>query len=171
MQYYYNLGIRLFLMFFVVLDPWNIFYHLLLAPTLHLTKFFFSEGVIEGTSFLIQGYALNFIPACIATIAYILLALLILSTKDLSWKQRTAMFLTGSIMIFIANMLRIWVLLHFLLTYGYETFSLWHLFIWHGVSSIFVALTWIVLVRLYHVKSIPAYDDLKELNSKRTKNI
>ncbi len=144
---------------------YRIFFPLTIYPVYYFLKLFF-EGSLIGNIILINEYNLNFIEACVATMAYFLLAMLILFTKDINLKKRIYMFLVGSILILAFNIIRIIVLIIILLVYGANAFESVHLFIWGFVSTLYVFLVWIILIKMFKVKSIPIYSDLKELYKK-----
>ncbi len=172
MRYESGLIIRILLALFLVILPIDLFYLLLLKPTLQASALFLGSynPTIANDGLIINNVMLKFIPACIATLAYMLLALLILLTKDLSMKKRIALFLTGSFFIFTANIIRIDALIYIYFEYGKDLFNKLHLFIWDILSSIFVAALWIVLTYTFKLKSIPAYDDIKTLYIKSKKS-
>src|SRR3989344_2576904 len=91
----------IFLKFF-----YRIFFPLTLYPVYYFLKLFYPANLI-GNIVLINDYNLNFIQACVATIAYFLLAILILLTKDIKFKIRIYMFLLGSLLILALNVIRI----------------------------------------------------------------
>ena len=108
---------------------------------------------------------MEFIEACAATLAYILLGILILLTYGISLKKGIKLFLIGSLLIFIANLIRIEVLIYILVNYGIDYFNTLHLFIWKIVSSVYVALVWIFLCYKYKIKGIPVYSDIKRIKN------
>lgn len=158
-----ELFLRLFIAFAVGIG-YSLFYIILSPITLHWSYFFFSifspMSVLAGNTIQAETARFVFIPACVATAAYILLAMLILLTKDITWQDRLQMFVYGSLAILAFNILRIELLL---LTYfKLETaFDSIHLFVWKFMSTAFVVLLWIGLARLYKVKAIPVYSDVK----------
>nr|MBI4156228.1 pacearchaeosortase [Candidatus Woesearchaeota archaeon] len=168
MDYSKKLVIRVIVALLLVLIPINVFYLLLLKPTLFLTfiSMNFYEPIINSSSLIINNEILVFIPACIATSAYYLLAGLVLFTKDLSLKRSLKMFFLGSLMIFIFNLIRIDFLIYVLIEYGIDWFNKVHLIFWNFLSTVFVAGTWILLAIKFKVKTIPVYSDLKYLLKK-----
>ena len=147
--------------------PINIFYILFSKVTLYSSlPFFYLLGYsikINGSKLLISGQSLAFVPACVASSAYYLLALLVLMTKGIKLKTYFYLFLSGAFLILLMNILRIDILLFILLKFGENWFNRFHILFWHFVSSIYVAGTWIFLVYKFKVKSIPVYSDFKFL--------
>lgn len=172
MKYESGLIIRVLLALLLAILPIDLFYLILLKPTLQASALFLSpyNPTITNDGLIINQVMLRFIPACIATLAYMLLALLILLTKGLNIKKRIALFLTGSFFIFIANIIRVDALIYIYFEYGQDLFNKLHLFIWDILSSIFVAALWIFLTYAFKLKSIPAYDDIKTLYLKSKKS-
>jgi exosortase/archaeosortase family protein len=104
--------------------------------------------------------ALEIIPACIAGSAYFVLTALNLSLP-LTIKKRlyNLLFLLG--MFLLANIIRIIVLANLSLSSTY--FDVVHNFTWHFGSTIFLVITWFVGIKLFKIKAIPVYTDLKGL--------
>ena len=162
MRHEYSLALRVSSALILLLLPVDIFYLLLLKPTLYASAFFLGSynPIMTADSLIINNIALKFIPACIASLAYLLLILLILLTKDLSFKKSFGLFLLGSLIIFAANIIRIDALIYVYFEYGRDLFNQLHLFIWDILSSVFVASMWIFFVYIFNIKSIPVYNDL-----------
>ena len=140
-------------------------FYLVLSPlTLHLSYFFFSLfhplSALAGNTIETATASFEFIPACVATAAYVLLAFLILLTKDISPAERLQMFVYGSLGILAFNILRIELLLftYFRLNASFDAL---HLFVWKFMSTAFVVILWLVLARIYRIKSVPVYSDVK----------
>ncbi len=168
MRHLYSLALRVIIAFAFLLMPIDIFYLLLLKPTLYVSSFFLGSynPIITTDSLIINNVALKFIPACIASLAYLLLLLLVLLTKGLGFKKSIGLFLLGSSIIFAANIARIDILIYVYFEYGKDLFNKLHLLIWDILSSIFVASMWIALSYLFGIKSIPVYDDMTALYSR-----
>ncbi|MDI6737972.1 MAG: pacearchaeosortase [Nanoarchaeota archaeon] len=150
---------------FAVLFSYNFVYIIIAPLTLHFSYFFFSifvPSALVGNKIATLTDSFEFVPACVAASAYILLALLVLLTKDISWNERLQMIIYGSLGILAFNVLRIELLLltFFSLETAYDTI---HLFVWKFMSTAFVVLLWLGLARLYKVKAIPVYSDIKAL--------
>lgn len=150
---------------FAVLISYPIFYMILAPLTLHFSYFFFSifaPSALIGNRIVTLTNSFVFIPACVAASAYILLAILILLTKDISPSERFQMFVYGSLAILAFNVLRIELLL--LAYFKLETaFDSIHLFVWKFMSTAFVVFLWLGIARLYRVKAIPVYSDLRHI--------
>jgi len=142
----------------------SLFYIVLLPLTLRISYGllqFFSEASLEGNLLQVGGKTLEFIPACAAVSAYILLGILILLTKGISFPKGIKLFLYGSLLIFLANLVRIELLIYVLVQFGKNYFDTLHLFIWQIVSSVYVALAWVFLTWRFKVKEIPIWSDVQ----------
>ena len=168
MHYYKNLGLRLVISLALALFP-SITYFFVGPLTLWASfitlKLFYSPALAENT-IIIGSNTLKFIPAYAAVSAYILLALLILLTKNIPISKMIKMFILGSILILVANIIRIDLLIAILIEYGIDYFKTLHLFFWHIVSSVYVFLVWIFLIKKFEIKEIPVYSDFIELKEK-----
>jgi exosortase/archaeosortase family protein len=165
MEYEHSLIIRLLL---VLVPP--AFFSLFLTP-LTIAGAYVLSSIFYKTSWLginlfVNGHTFVFVEACIATMAYYLVWLLIMLTKDISLKKRIYMVLTGFALIFLMNLLRIIILIVIFFNLDINYFESIHFFFWAFISGIYVALVWIVIVLVFKIKSIPAVDDIKFLYKK-----
>ena len=85
------------------------------------------------------------------------------TNKDIKLKTSLKMFFLGSFIILLANIIRIESLIIVLINGGKNYFETLHLLIWKVLSSIFVALVWIFLIKIYKIKSIPLISDFKQI--------
>ncbi len=167
MDYYKYLILR-------ILIPFIVSYKIIQLITLYLTinssklvlNIFSSDVFIIGTFLSYNETFVKFIPACAAASAYYLLLLLVALTKDIRLKKRLKIFLYGSLIIFIINILRITSLILLLDNNSYNLFNSTHNFFWSIIASVLVAGIWIYFTRRYRIKSIPIYSDLKYLIKK-----
>ena len=132
---------------------------------------YYHPKLISDASFIIQNNKLNFIPACTAASAYLLLALLTLTTK-IEFKKAGKIFLLGSLLILVANIIRIDMLIITLIEFGSKAFETIHLVFWKILSSIYVVLVWIFLTKWFKIQNIPMYSDAKEITDlyKKSRN-
>ncbi len=158
------------LAFAVVLSASQNLFSLIFTPlTIYPAAFFlslFTDTTLHGKILTAGTTPIEFIPACIAASAYLLLALLILLTKDISLKKGIAIFLLGSLLILIGNLIRIEVLIYLLLTKNINYFQQLHLLFWKILSSVYVVGIWILLTWLFHIKTIPFYSDFQTLHKR-----
>lgn len=165
-----DLSIRIITAILLLTFPINIFYVLFSKitlfsslPFLYLLGYSFN---VKGYVLFLEGQSLEFVSACVATSAYYLLTLLVLLTKDVKFKDRVSMMLSGYFLILLMNVIRIDVLLYFLVELGENWFESFHIIFWHFVSSIYVAAVWVFLTYKFKIKSVPVYSDFKFLLSK-----
>ena len=161
MKYEHSLLIRIILCFI----PVTIFYFIFTPLTLYGTYLLllYYKPMILGISLLINQYTFIFVEACVLGSAYYLLWLLTMLTKDIKLLTRLKIILTGFLLIFAANMIRIAVLIFIAIKFSLDWFDLIHMFIWMFVTSVYVAFVWIFLIRKYKITSIPIYSDVKYL--------
>src|SRR3989344_4726283 len=127
MKYQFKLILRVILAFVLNSTLW---YWLLILPTILfpyvLIRIFGFEAGLSLSRFTIYSgnFALEFVEACVASVAYYLLALLILTTKDIEWKKMLKMFVFGGLLIFAMNVFRVTLIIILLLTLGGNWFDL-----------------------------------------------
>jgi len=161
MKYYHNLLIRILLCFI----PLSIFYFIFTPLTIYgiYLLLLTYKPVLLGINLFIDQYTFVFVKACIAGSAYYLLWLLALLTKDIKLMTRIKMILAGFSLIYIGNLLRVFILILIALNYNIAWFDLVHMFVWNFIISVYVAFVWIFLVSHYKIDSIPIFSDLKYL--------
>ena len=160
-----KIGIRYVCALFVMVFGLKIIYFLISPLTFKLSYWslwYYHPTLISNASFIIQNNKLNFISACTAASAYLLLVLLTLTTK-MELKKSVKVFLLGILLIFIANIIRIDVLIITLIEFGSKAFETIHLLFWKILSSIYVVLVWIFLTKIFKIEKIPIYSDSKEI--------
>lgn len=122
----------------------------------------FSNPILKDNIIQLGCTKVEIIPACIAGAAFYLLLILLLTTSDIKPITRLKAGLTALLIFFILNILRIL----FLTTITNKPyFEAIHWIFWHLMSTIFVIVTWIIIVKLYKIESIPIYSDLKYMKS------
>ena len=166
MDYQKSLIIRIITALIIFIIPYEIINFILLKITLYgsypLLLFNYNPLMINN-GFVINNSILKIISACVATSAYYLLFILIISTKDLKLKDSVNLFLIGSFLILLANIIRIDILIYIFLEFGKNLFEKIHIIFWQFLSSIYVALVWIFLTRKFKIKNIPVYSDINYL--------
>lgn len=165
MDYKWQLAARMGIAIFLA-AAFNWFYTVFSPLTLYPSYWLLSlwyDATLVGSRIITPDYFLNFVDACIAGSAYFLLALLILFTDKIRFRERLYMFLLGSLMILSFNVLRIEILFYILFNYGANIFQSIHLIFWKFLSTIFVFLTWIFLIKKFRVKAVPVFSDYKRI--------
>lgn len=160
--YYQSLLLR-------IITPFIISYELIQLITLYLTinttklilSIFTNDVFIIDTFLTYNETFVKFVPGCAAASAYYLLLLLTVLTKDIKLKNRLRIFLYGSLIIFLVNIIRIVTLILILNNYSYNLFKTVHNYIWLILGSVLVVGIWIYFTRIYKIRSVPIYSDLK----------
>ena len=164
MRYEYSLLARLAsLAIFLPFLFYKIFLPLTIYPVFIIFKILGYQSIISSSILVINQQPLMFIEACIAPYAYYLLLALIVLTKDIQLLTRFKMFLLGSLMILLANILRIIILVLVLSSQGINSFYTIHIAFWLLIATVYIAILWIALTKIFKVKSIPVYSDFKYL--------
>lgn len=160
-----NPAIRYFILVLTGL-PWlwplyYVFSPLTIYPVYWLLGLFF-DAALMGNSIIIGEIPIEIIAACVSTSAYYLLLVLNLATPEIKIKKRLLMIFLSFLVFLIVNILRI-----FFLTLLYLSGSAWfdftHEVFWYFMSVVFVVLIWFCEVRVFNIKKIPFYSDLKVL--------
>lgn len=167
MKRYLDIVLRYLIILLIALPNLYIFYAiftpLTIYPLYYLLKIFFDVSLSDSV-LLLNGFQIAIINACIAGSAYYLLFALNLSIPSINLKKRAKMLLFSFLSLLILNIIRIFAFI-LLLFYGASLFDLTHKFFWYFVSTILVVLIWFAEVKLFKIKQIPVYSDLKYLYS------
>lgn len=138
--------------------------YLILTPITLYTTFIllnlFGEIHLFNNSFWFNNNIFVLVPACIGGSAYYLLLILNLSTPDIKLSTRIKILFFSFLTLFLFNISRILLMVYI---YGNKYFEIVHLTIWYILSTILVFLLWISLVKIYNIKKIPIYSDIKTL--------
>ncbi len=145
-------------------------YVILLAvaiPNLYIFYLIFTPLTTYPVYFLLNLFniptaSISLIPACIAGSAYYLLLILNLSTPSIKFIKRTKLILIAFATFLIINILRI-IFLCILYTSGSPFFDATHKIFWYAGSTILVIAIWFIQVKIYKIKHIPIYTDIKYL--------
>ena len=161
-----SLIIRYFIIILLGLPPlWffsKVFTPLTIYPVLFILGLFF-DVILSGATILVSStFAIEIIEACVAGSAYYLLLILNLSTPKINLSKRIKMLLLGFLIFLVLNILRI-LFLSSLYISGSGWFDFTHELFWYLVSIGFVVLIWFFQVKLFKIKKIPFYSDLKTL--------
>jgi exosortase/archaeosortase family protein len=143
----------------------SIFYLLFTSLTINSVYFLlglFFDASLVSNIILINKLPIEIIGSCVAGSAYFLLLILNLSTRGIELKKRMGMLLFSFIALFIINILRIF-LLSIMFVSGEPLFDISHRLFWYAGSTIFVVGIWFLSVKLFKVKEIPFYSDIKLL--------
>ncbi|MEK6935496.1 MAG: pacearchaeosortase [Nanoarchaeota archaeon] len=138
-----------------ILTPITIYF------TAFLLKLFYQVSINKDILFINLKTMIEISPACVAGSAFLLLLILNLSTP-MKVKTRIYSIFFSIVLLFLINILRI-VVLSVLLVNNFEFFDLTHKLVWYGLSTIFVIGIWFLSVKLFKIKDIPVYTDIKYL--------
>lgn len=171
---YWSIFARYFILILVAIPGLSIFYYFLkpltIYPSFFLLNIFYEASLSDNTIFvgnLLSGgvIPIEIIEACVAGSAYYLLLILNLSVPNISLPKRiwAIAFSFGS---FLAiNILRIFIL-SFMAISGSSLFDVTHIVFWYVLSTIFVVGVWLLEIRLFKIKEIPFYSDIRYLYHK-----
>jgi len=165
MKYILRVYFRLILAIIIIAFGFKILYPIISPLTFYASYyslFFLNPVLTSSTTFAIGEYSLRFVPACAAASAYLLLIVLI-SLVDLRLKKAVKVFLVGSLLIFIANLIRIDILVFIWIKYGSSLFNTLHMFFWRVLASLYVVVLWLLLSKWFKIKDIPIYSDFKRI--------
>lgn len=150
-------------LFYAVATPLTIY------PVNWILNIRYDSYVIGGfDTIYFEGIYLSIIPACIAGSAYyLLLALNFTTPMQTKMRIKNISFLWGVFL--VLNILRIFSFA-ILFYAGYKYFDVLHDAFWYFGSTIMVVVIWFAGARLFKIKKIPVYSDMKNiLNSMKIK--
>ncbi|MGD9275793.1 MAG: pacearchaeosortase [Candidatus Pacearchaeota archaeon] len=159
----YGILARYLLIIFAAASNLFIFYYIFTPLTVYHVYFLlqiFLDVKLSGNVISLGHYAIWIIKACIAGSAYYLLFILNLSIPKINLKKRLKMISFSFLVLLAANILRIIILV---LLLGSFWFDFTHKLFWNLLSTIFVVGIWFLEVKLFKIKKIPFYDDIKIL--------
>ena len=156
---------RYFLLLLAGMGNLYIFYKILTPLTIKSAGTIislFTRTTIIGNMIFTKGVIIEIVPSCVAGAAFYLLFLLIFSTAEIKPKKRFIALVTATAILFLLNIIRI-TFLTLILDKAY--FPITHWALWNMASTIFVVAVWFFIVKIYRIKSIPIYSDVKYLAS------
>ncbi len=140
---------------------YKIFTPLTIYPTATLLKLFYNVTIDNSFIVINSTTLIQIIPACIAGSAYLLLLILNL-TVPMDIKKRIYSIFLSFTMLLILNILRIFIL-SILYYNNMPIFDLTHKLFWYFLSTIFIITIWFLITKIFSVKQIPVYSDIKHL--------
>jgi exosortase/archaeosortase family protein len=150
------LGISLF---------YTIFTPLTIQPIYFLLRIFYNPSLMSNI-IVINNLPIEIIGACVAGSAYYLLLILNLSIPQIKIIKRIKIILFSFSLLLIANILRIFLLSVFYVS-NFSFFDITHKLFWYAGSTIIVAGIWFLSVKVFKIKDIPLYSDIKYLLNSR----
>ncbi len=168
---------RYLILIIVAIPSLWIFYYLFTPITIYPVYFLlnlFFDATLYGNTITLGGTAIiEIIKACIVGSAYYLLLILNLATPKIKLRKRIIMIVSSFAILLLINILRLF-LLSILFVSKSISFDLIHKLFWYIGSIIIVVAIWFIEVKIFRIKAIPFYTDIKFFlksfkNSKKTK--
>jgi exosortase/archaeosortase family protein len=169
-----DFSVRYLVLILVAIQGLWIFYFvftpLTAYPVYWLLDLFYDAFLISGYIIMVnQSIPIELIEACIAGAAYYLLLILNLTTRGIKLEKRVKMIAFAFSSFLVINILRIFVLSIIAIS-GSSFFDITHKLFWYALSTIFIVAIWFAEVRIFKIKEIPFYSDLKFLYKKTGMN-
>jgi len=114
-----------------------------------------------GAVIFIKGFYATIIPACVAGAAYYFLLILNLTTPMGLKKRIGSILFLFSTFLFL-NILRI-IIFAAIISEDFQYFNQAHTFTWYFGSTLLVILIWFTNVKIFKIKDIPVYTDIKSI--------
>jgi exosortase/archaeosortase family protein len=119
-------------------------------------------AALKGSIVYAASVPIEMIRACIAGSAYYLILVFNLSTPGIKTWQRSRMIFFAFLIFLAVNIFRI-VLLASMYISGSAFFGITHKLFWYFGSIVLVIMIWFFQVKIYRIKEIPFYSDIKFL--------
>ncbi len=165
-KHFKNILIRYLILILIAIPNLWIFYFvftpLTIYPVYVLLGLFFEPFLSGVTITIADCFNIEIIGACVSGAGYYLLLILNLSTPKIKFNKRMKMIFLSFGCFLILNIARIFFLSIAYIN-GYSWFDFTHKLFWYLGSSIFVVGIWFAEVKLFKIKQIPFYSDLKFL--------
>jgi exosortase/archaeosortase family protein len=164
----WDLILRYSILIIIALPGLDLFYYFFMPlttfPVYGLLNIFFN-ATLNLNIIQIGELSIEIIDACVAGAAYYFLLILNLATPKINITKRLKVIGISFGIFLIINILRIFILslIYFVNNPIYE-FT--HKLFWYLGSTIFVVAIWFFVVKIFKIKKIPFYSDLKFLYSK-----
>ena len=146
-----------------------VFTPLTLYPVYFLLNLFFDASLTGSVITLADSFPIALVGACIAGSAYYLLLIFNLSTPKIKLKKRLNMIFLSFASLLIINILRIFML-SIMSFSGSPLFDITHTLFWYLGSVVFVVGIWLAEIKLFKIKEIPFYSDIKFLTLLKKKS-
>jgi len=143
---------------------YKVFTPLTLYTVLFILKAIYSSANLFLNNISFSSSSISITQACIAGAAYYLLIILNLTTP-ITIKKRVKSLAFLILLFLIINICRI-IIFAVLFDKGFRYFDLSHTIAWHIGSTIVIIALWFISIRLFDIKEIPIYSDIKSLYKK-----
>ena len=142
-----------------------IFYKIFTPLTVYPIYFFFKvffQATLSGTVIFLKNLSIQIIDSCVAGSAYYLLLILNLSIPNIKIKKRLKMILFAFVIFLTLNLIRI-IILSFIALSNPIIFNITHKLSWYFLSVVLVVCIWFAEVKIFNIKEIPFYTDIKSI--------
>jgi len=161
--------IRYLILVLIALPGFGLFYFAFSLATIYPVYFllglFFEVSLIGTTIMIAENFPIEIVGACVGGGAYYLLLFLNLSLPSIKILKRIKMIVFSFASFLIINILRIYILS--LMYYSGSLFlEVVHKLFWYFGSILFIVGIWFIEVKIFKLKQVPVYSDLKFLYSK-----
>ena len=153
------IGLPNLFLFYFIFAPLTIY------PVYFLLKSFLNVSLHGDILYFVNSTPVQIINACVAGAAYYLLLILNLSTPKIKIEKRIKMIIYSFTSFLALNIFRI-IILIILFNSKFAFFDLAHKLFWYFLSVIFVVGIWFIQVKIYKIREIPFYSDLKYIYRK-----
>ncbi len=143
-----------------------VIYYVFSPITFYLSLYFLSlfgnvSGFFLEKLIVFNSINIELVNACIAGAAYYLLIFLNLSIS-MDYKKRIKSLSFSIFFFLIVNVLRI-VIFSLLASSSSNYFDSLHIFTWYFLSIIMVVGTWFLTIKVFDIKGVPIYDDIRRI--------
>lgn len=167
---YAKRNFRIFIRYIILLGlmfTLPLFYNVLIPSTLYilsfLLKLFANQVIVYKDILMVNKMPIQIIEPCVAGSAYLLLLILNI-TVAMNIKKRVLSIILSFIILFVLNIIRI-LFFSMILQINFEIFDIFHKLTWYLLSTFFIVGIWFLIVKIFSIKEIPVYSDLKLLYS------
>lgn len=129
-----------------------------------LLGFFYPVKMYINAIMLNNEIMINMVKACIAGAAYYLLLILNLTTANIKFSRRIGIFFFDAFLFLLLNVARIFILV-LMQAKDIALFDITHRIFWYGISTLYVVFVWLLTVKIFKIKDIPIYSDLRFLRA------
>ncbi len=146
------LGLGNFFLIYLIFTPLTVY------PVYFILNLFYNIN-LNNTSLILDSKIIHLIPACIAGTGIYFLLILNLTTP-LSFKKRFYSLIISLGSFLILNILRI-IFLSILFINSSSSYDFFHKLFWYALSIVFVLGIWFFEIKIFNIRNIPIYTDLK----------
>jgi len=156
---------RYLILLLVAIPNLYLFYLIFTPLTVYPVYIFFSlilETTLLDNIIIINNIAIELIKSCIAGSAYYLLLILNLAIPNIKLAKRIKMISFAFATFLIFNIIRI-IILSWMALNTSDFFAITHKLTWYFLSVILVVGIWFSEVKIFKIKEIPFFTDIKFL--------